>query len=199
MQGNVRYDVWMDAIELTKHAIARIRSRLEELGWTQTQLADAVGVKPPHMSRVLKGDRPAELDTVVRIAEVLEVAPEELLAMLVPLKGVVCAGDGADEEYPVGTTLPVHSLYPLGTVAYLVQGQSMEDALIGDGDYVLVRPNPQASAGEIVVVWVPDMGTVVKLKRKKHYAGANERQPREPIAMDGCREYGVLVGVIRKC
>lgn len=116
-----------------------------------------------------------------------------------PLVGVVAAGDGEDDVFERGTVLPVHTLYPAGTVAYLVRGDSMVDMLIANGDYVLVRPQPEAQPGEVVVVWVPDCGTVVKLKRKKHYASANDAKPRNPIPAEGCREYGVLVGVIRKC
>lgn len=194
------YDVGMSAIVLSQKAATRIRDRLKVLGWSQAKLADAIGVRPPHVNRVLKAERPMEMETVSRIAEVLGIEPEELLSMLVPLVGEVCAGDGAGEEYPPGTTLPVHSLYPPGTVAYLVKGDSMEDALIGDGDYILVRDQPVGATGETVVVYYPDKGTLVKVKRKTHYAGANKRQPREPLPfVDGCREYGVLVGVIRKC
>jgi len=200
MQGNAGYDVLMDAITLSKQTVGRIRARLEELGWTQSRLADEIGVRPPHINRVLKADRPVELETVARIAAALGLQAEELLSNVVPLKGVVSAGDGEEEEYPLGTTLPVHTLYPPGTVAYLVRGTSMEDELIADGDYILVRPTPEAESGEKVVVFIPDVGTLVKLKRKSHYAGANKRQPREPFQFcEGCREYGVLVGVIRKC
>lgn len=199
MQGNFVYDELMDAITLSQRAVTRIRERLKELQWTQSRLADEIGVRPPHINRVLKAERPIELETVARIATALGVEPEELLSLLVPLKGVVSAGDGEDEEFTAGTTLPVHNLYPPGTVAYLVRGDSMVDALIASGDYVLVRPQPEAQPGEVVVVWVPDQGTVVKLKRKKHYASANDAKPRNPIPADGCREYGVLVGVIRKC
>lgn len=117
----------------------------------------------------------------------------------VPLCGVVSAGDGAGEEYPPGTMLSVPKLYPPGTVAYRVKGDSMTDHHIIEGDYVLVRPHPNGGVGEVVVVWVPDTGTVVKLKRKKHYASVNDVKPRNPIPCDGCKEYGVLVGVIRKC
>jgi SOS-response transcriptional repressor LexA len=119
--------------------------------------------------------------------------------LTVPHLGVVSAGAGIDEEFPAGTRLIVSEMFPEGTVAYTVRGTSMEDALIGDGDHILVRQQPEAERGEIVVVWVPDYGTVVKLKRDGHYASANARQSREPIrAVAECREYGVLVGVIRK-
>jgi hypothetical protein len=104
-----------------------------------------------------------------------------------------------EEQFQDGDTLSVSTLYPPGVVAYRVAGSSMIDANIVDGDFVIVRLKPQAELGEVVVVFVPDMGTVVKVKRKRHYASANKLQGGELIpACDGCREYGVLVGVIRK-
>lgn len=199
MRGNKNYDVSMDAITLSRQTVARIRDLLRVKGWTQSRLADEIGVRPPHINRIIKAERPIELETVARIARALGVEPEELLSQLVPLIGEVCAGDGAGEEYPPGTTLPVHSLYPAGTVAYKVKGNSMEDALIGEGDYLLVRTQPEGQPGETVVVYYPDRGTLVKLKRKSYYASANQRQPREPLPfVEGVKEYGVLVGVIRK-
>lgn len=146
-----------------------------------------------------RGGEPNRAD-VFRLGIKLVEAGADAGGTLLDLIGVVSAGDGEDDLFPPGTTLKVSGLWPASTVVYLVRGVSMEDALIGDGDYILVRPQPEAKAGEIVVVWVPDKGTVVKLKRKKHYAHANERQDRDPIPfVEGCKEYGVLVGVIRKC
>ena len=115
------------------------------------------------------------------------------------LCGVVCAGDGAGEEYPPGTLLSVPDLYPAGAVAYRVKGDSMTDHHIIDGDYIIVKPCPDGGIGEKVVVYVPDMGTLLKLKRKKHYASVNDARPRNPVPAEGCKEYGVLVGVIRTC
>ena len=180
----------------------------------QVALGKVVGIGQTAISQVERGERSGfARETVAKIEAALGLPPGELaqhlpdehaarvLAMSVlPLVGVVSAGDGSEDEYPPGTTLTVSGLYPPGTVAYRVKGVSMEDALIGDGDYVLVRGTPEGASGETVVVYYPDRGTLVKLKRKTHYAGANKRQPRDPLPfVDGVKEYGVLVGVIRKC
>jgi len=118
----------------------------------------------------------------------------------IPLCGVVFAGTGDGEEYPPGTMLSVPNLYPAGAVAYRVKGESMTDHHIISGDYIIVRPMPEVAVGETVVVNIPDVGTVVKVKRKTHYASANKRQARDPLPFsEGCKEYGVLVGVIRTC
>lgn len=188
----------------------RVKGLREAKGLTQQRLATAANVSIAYVRQLEQGIRATApsvrhlglLATALgtTVADLTgEVVPAAGGVLSLPLVGVVAAGDGEDDVYDAGTMLPVHTLYPSGTVAYRVRGDSMVDALIADGDYILVRLQPTALPGEVVVVWVPDCGTVVKLKRKKHYASANDAKPRNPIPVHGCREYGVLVGVIRKC
>lgn len=193
----------------------RIRELREAAGMnSQKKLAERTGISQGYISQLEKGvRRSASPDITEKLAKALGVSVTELSSLMpegvaaavggrhqIPLIGVVSAGDGVEDQYPPDATLSVSGLFPPGTVAYRVQGTSMLDANVCDGDYILVRPKPQAELGEVVVVFVPDVGTVVKIKRKKHYASANTQQNRDPIpANDGCREFGVLVGVIRKC
>ena len=82
----------------------------------------------------------------------------------VPLVGDVAAGTGvlAQEN--------VEELYPLpedftgtGTLFMVtVRGDSMIDAGIMDGDFVVVRQQPQADQGDIVVAGIPDGEATVK-------------------------------------
>ena len=82
----------------------------------------------------------------------------------VPLVGEVAAGTGmlAQEN--------VEELYPLpedftgtGTLFMLrVKGDSMVDAGIVDGDFVVVRQQPDAQQGDIVVAGIPDEQATVK-------------------------------------
>jgi repressor LexA len=82
----------------------------------------------------------------------------------VPLVGDVAAGTGvlAQEN--------VEELYPLpedftgtGSLFMLrVRGDSMIDAGIVDGDFVVVRQQPDAEAGDIVVAGIPDGESTVK-------------------------------------
>lgn len=45
----------------------RLRARLRELGWTQLELAHAVGASPANVSRWLSGERTPSLDMAFRI------------------------------------------------------------------------------------------------------------------------------------
>jgi repressor LexA len=208
---------WGDAVSEECHNLlgSTIRKLREGAGMnSQKKLAVRAGISQGYLSQIENGERRSvSPDTAEKLAKALGVQVTELTALMpggaaaaiegrhqIPLVGVVSAGEGADEQFGPHATISVSNMFPRGTVAYQVSGTSMLDANVCDGDYILVRLQPQAAIGEVVVVYVPDVGTVVKIKRKKHYASANDRQPWEPIPVsDGCREFGVLVGVIRKC
>ncbi|HUC43100.1 MAG TPA: transcriptional repressor LexA [Candidatus Sulfotelmatobacter sp.] len=88
--------------------------------------------------------------------------------VLVPLLGRVPAGplDAAIEDLeghlPVQTRMPVGELFGLR-----VKGDSMKDAGILDGDLVVVRRQPRAEEGQIVVALVGDEATVKHLRFRR--------------------------------
>lgn len=93
-------------------------------------------------------------------------APSAPLRM-VPLVGRVQAGalTTAFEEpegyLPIPSRLPEKELFALR-----VHGDSMRDAAILAGDIVIVRKQPTANSGEIVVALVGDEATVKRLKKR---------------------------------
>ena len=82
----------------------------------------------------------------------------------VPLVGDVAAGTGVLAEENVEEFLPLPEDFTgSGTLFMLrVRGDSMIDAGIVDGDYVVVRQQPDADEGEIVVAGIPDEEATVK-------------------------------------
>ncbi len=84
-----------------------------------------------------------------------------------------------------------------------VRGDSMIGAQIRDGDYVLVRPQPAADPGEIVVVRIGDEVTVKRLGRRRggiELVSANPSCPPIPVSR-GSDEFeliGKVVGVLRR-
>ena len=84
-----------------------------------------------------------------------------------------------------------------------VQGQSMIDALIDDGDVVIIKPAQQAEQGEMVVAWLKEEEEATL---KKYYVEGNEvrLQPAnttmEPIycSAENVEIRGKVVSVIRK-
>lgn len=86
----------------------------------------------------------------------------------VPILGRVVAGNPQfSEEEHQGTWSIDPAWMPDGPAFFLrVRGDSMKNAAILDGDYVLVHARTVASAGEIVVAAVDGETTVKRLKRR---------------------------------
>jgi repressor LexA len=81
-----------------------------------------------------------------------------------------------------------------------VRGKSMIDALIDDGDFVIVQPQATARDGDIVVALLEDNG--VTLKRFFREEDRIRLQPAnaemEPIYATEVQIQGKVVGVIRR-
>jgi repressor LexA len=87
------------------------------------------------------------------------------------------------------------------TFALRVEGDSMRDEGILDGDYVLVERRDQARNGERVVALLPDGETTLKTYFKES-DGRIRLQPAnpdfKPIIVKSCRVQGVVIGVLRR-
>ncbi|MGH2820091.1 MAG: transcriptional repressor LexA [Actinomycetota bacterium] len=135
-------------------------------------------------------------------------ASERRPARSVPLLGRVAAGT------PVMAEEHVEDIYPMpadlvgdGNVFMLeVTGDSMIEAGIHDGDYVIVRQQPTAHSGEIVAAMVPSEFTdtaEATVKRIRHRGSAVVLEPAnerlEPFeAPPGTEILGKVVAVFRK-
>ena len=121
---------------------------------------------------------------------------------LLPVVGEIAAG-GPIEAYQDATeTLSVPEILAPGGDAYVlrVRGDSMIEAHIEDGDFVVIRPQQTARDGDIVVAQVEE--NAVTLKRFFREAGRVRLQPAnsryEPMYFDDVRIQGKLIGVIRR-
>ncbi len=82
----------------------------------------------------------------------------------VPLVGDVAAGTGvlAQENVEEVMSLPERFTGTGSTFMLRVRGDSMIDLGIFDGDFVVVRQQPEAEAGDVVVAGIPDGEATVK-------------------------------------
>ena len=89
-------------------------------------------------------------------------------ATYVPVVGRIAAGGPILAEERVEEIMPMpRSLVGDGTLFMLeVRGDSMIDAAICDGDYVVIRQQPSAENGEIVAALLNDEATVKTFQRK---------------------------------
>ena len=65
--------------ELLRQVGQRVSQARKERGWTQEQLAEAIGIEPVTLSRWETGDRALSLSTLAAIASALEVPLGDLL------------------------------------------------------------------------------------------------------------------------
>lgn len=119
---------------------------------------------------------------------------------IVPLVGRIAAGEPITAEQHIEEvfSLPT-SLTGHGSVFMLqVQGDSMVEAAICDGDYVVVRSQADAASGEIVVAMIDGEATVKVLSRQNgHQWLLPKNSNYAPISGDKATILGKVVTVIR--
>ena len=86
----------------------------------------------------------------------------------------------------------------VGEYVLRVRGESMIDAGILEGDFVVVRPQDTARDGEIVVAMVGEEATVKRFFREAdHIRLQPENETMEPIRSRDVRVLGRVVGLFR--
>jgi repressor LexA len=87
----------------------------------------------------------------------------------VPLVGDVAAGTGVLAEENVEELLPMPEQFTGSGPSFMlrVRGDSMIDAGIFDGDYVVVHQQPEANNGDVVVAGINDGEATVKTFARK--------------------------------
>lgn len=119
-----------------------------------------------------------------------------------PIIGEIAAGGPIEAYQDAGETMSVPELIAPSGDAYVlrVRGDSMVDAHIADGDFVVIRPQQTARDGDIVVAQVEE--NAVTLKRFYREKGRVRLQPANaqypPQYYPDVRIQGKLVGVIRR-
>jgi repressor LexA len=118
-----------------------------------------------------------------------------------PLVGQVAAGEPILAEENIEEYLEIPDVIGGEDGDYILQvrGESMKNAGILEGDYVVVRPAEDAANGEIVVALIGEEATVKRLFREAdHIRLQPENDEMEPILTTDARVLGRVVGVFRK-
>ena len=119
----------------------------------------------------------------------------------VPLVGNVAAGTPilAEENITDTMSLPTDIVGDAPSFMLSVRGESMIEAGINDGDYVVVKQQPVANNGDIVVAIIDDGATVKRFyKEKDHIRLQPENSSMEPIITTNCSIAGKVVAVFRR-
>ena len=118
----------------------------------------------------------------------------------IPVVGRVTAGQPILAEENVDEFIPIPDAM-LGDGEHfilLVKGESMIQAGIMDGDYVVVRKQQEANNGDIVVAMIEDSATVKRFyKEHGHFRLQPENPTMDPIYTDEVTILGKVVSLYR--
>jgi len=117
-----------------------------------------------------------------------------------PLLGQIAAGHPIEAIESDCETIDLGGLYdPQLHFGLKVKGESMIDALIGDGDIAIIRRQPTCRDGEIVAAVIDGEATLKRFFRKSDHILLMPENPRfEPFRVRDVEIRGVLVGVLRR-
>lgn len=119
----------------------------------------------------------------------------------VPVIGKITAGAPILAVENVTDTFPIPLDFVGNSESFMltVRGESMIEAGILDGDYILVKKQNTANNGEIVVALIGDEATVKTFyKEKDHIRLQPENSTMDPIIVPTCEILGKVAGVFRK-
>ena len=119
----------------------------------------------------------------------------------VPVIGKITAGapilavENITDTFPI----PIDFVGNCESFMLTVRGESMIEAGILDGDYILVKKQNVARNGEIVVALIGDEATVKTFyKESDHIRLQPENSTMDPIIVSNCEILGKVAGVFRK-
>lgn len=188
-----------------------IREKIKKSGYPPSvrEIGEAVGLKSSstvHAHLVQLEEKGHLRKDPTKPRAIIPVEPEnnsfpvaETVAL--PVVGNVAAGIPILAEQNIDTYLPVPVDFIGGGTHFIlrVKGESMIEAGIMDGDYLIVRQQPDAQNGEIVVALLEDEATVKRLY--KHPANIElrpENNAMSPIFVDRVQIAGKVAGLLRR-
>ncbi|NLM44688.1 MAG: transcriptional repressor LexA [Clostridiales bacterium] len=118
-----------------------------------------------------------------------------------PIVGKVTAGQPILAQENIEDTFPIPIDFVGNKVSFMlvVKGDSMINAGILDGDYVIVQKQSYANNGDIVVALLDDEATVKRFFKEKNYFRLQPENPiYEPIITENLLIIGKVTGVLRK-
>ena len=128
--------------------------------------------------------------------------PVERETLTLPVMGEIAAGQPIEAYEDAAETLAVPASMEAREDSYVlrVRGKSMIDALIDDGDFVIVQPQATARDGDIVVALLEDNGVTLKryFREKDRIRLQPANAEMEPIYATEVQIQGKVVGVIRR-
>lgn len=167
-------------------------SRLEKKGYIRRD-----STKPRAIEILITGDEYADEDFTTVIENVI---PMKNSVSMVPIIGKVSAGQPILAVENIEDTFPLPSKFvDDGTYFMLkITGDSMQEIGIMDSDYVLVRQQPSANNGEIVIALLDDSATCKTFYKEENRIRLQPENSRlSPIYSQDAKILGIVKGVYR--
>ncbi|MFM2046305.1 MAG: transcriptional repressor LexA [Actinomycetota bacterium] len=193
-----------------------IEKSMQERGYPPSvrEIGEAVGLNSPstvhnHLASLqkmgfLRRDPTKPRAIEVRFDTNSEVAMERRPARHVPLIGDVAAGTNVLAQENVEDLIPLPTDFTGEGELFMlrVRGESMIDAGILDGDFVVARQQNVADSGDMVVAGIPgEEATVKTFKRQGNkvvLVPSNQRMKPMEFSADEVTIYGKVVTVMRR-
>jgi len=178
---------------------------------TMQELADEIGVSKvtvfEHVEALIKKGALVREPNKARSLSIADgvAVPDEARPLRFPLVGKIAAGNPIEkvaetDEIDLADVLCSPNRSQNSTFALKVEGDSMRDEGILDGDYVLIERTQVAHNGDKVVALLPDGSTTLKtfFKEDDHIRLQPANPQFEPIRVKFCQVQGIVKGVVRR-
>ncbi len=168
-------------------------SKLEEKGYIKKENQKGRAL------RLVKGSKGEDKKKISKEESKNFYSNKELVE--VPVVGKITAGAPILAVENITDTFPIPIDFVGNSESFMltVSGESMIEAGILDGDFILVKKQNVARNGEIVVALIEDEATVKTFYKEKDYIRLQpENSTMNPIIVSDCKILGVVSGVFRK-
>ncbi|MCR6096154.1 transcriptional repressor LexA [Salipaludibacillus agaradhaerens] len=190
-----------------------IRAEVKDKGYPPSvrEIGEAVGLASSstvhgHLSRLEKKGYIRRDPTKPRAIEVIGLedntgSVSKTLSVHIPVIGKVTAGQPITAIENVEEYLPMPASFVQDEHSFILEisGDSMIEAGIFDGDYVVVRQQSYANNGDIVVAMTEEEEATVKrfFKEENHIRLQPENATLDPIILNNVHILGKVIGVFR--
>lgn len=178
---------------------------------TVREICAGVGLNSPstvhgYISRLQKAgmlEKDASSSRGLRLSQrsnVAQLSEADDTILSVPVIGQISAGQPILAEENIERMFPLPSDFARGSDVFMlkIRGESMINAGILDGDYVIVKSQSTANNGDIVAALIEDSATVKTFyKENDHFRLQPENDYLEPIIVDAVAIIGKVIGVYR--
>jgi len=194
------FDEMKDALDLkSKSGIHRLITALEERGFIRRLPNRARALEVLKLPDALRGPRaPSPLPANDNSNEFVDLEP-----LSIPVMGKIAAGVPIEAiQDNTHSVIVPHDMVGTGDhFALRVEGESMINVGIHDGDTVIIRQSPTAKQGDIVVALVDDEEATLKTFRRDGQnvalEAANPFYETRVLPADRVKVQGKLVGLLR--